>query len=87
MNVKRVGKDVCPVQLRLVGRIDVVKAFKGTSIFMAPKWLSRKTEIRFQKKGGRNIVATYPIKWNKGVSGSLSSSAGKNRKDRRSPSR
>lgn len=77
MNVKRIGNDMCPTQIRLVGRVDTRRGFKGESLFIGPHWLSRKTDIKLHKAGGRSIVATYPIKWNKGIGNSLSAGASK----------
>ncbi len=80
MSLKRVGRYLCPTQLRLNGRVDVRREFTGHSIFQGPQWLSRKTAIAFQKAGGRNIVATYPIDWNRGVGESLSAGSNGKRK-------
>ncbi|WP_114521068.1 hypothetical protein [Altererythrobacter sp. ZODW24] len=72
MNIQRVGKWMCPTQLRLSGRIDVIRPFSGDSIFVGPRWLSRKTKVKFQSAKGRYITATYTINWQRTGQQSLS---------------
>ncbi len=75
MSVKRVGKWICPTQLRLSGRIDVIRPFSGDSIFVGPRWLSRKTKIKFQSAKGRYVTATYDMNWARSGLHSLSAAS------------
>ena len=80
MNIQRVGKWMCPTQLRLSGRIDVIRPFSGNSIFVGPRWLSRKTRIKFQSAKGRYVSGVYTINWSR--SGQNSISVGGNKPSR-----
>ncbi|MGH6705842.1 MAG: hypothetical protein ACREB1_03440, partial [Sphingomicrobium sp.] len=47
----------------LYGFIETRRAFAGQSIFMGPYFLTPITKLDFKAAGTRNIVATYPVKW------------------------
>lgn len=65
-NVKRIGNWICPSNIRLKARVDVNRSFKGNGIFVGSKWLSNNTRLKFNKAGGRYVIANYPIKWSVG---------------------
>jgi hypothetical protein len=58
------GKYLCPAELRLYGYIEANGAFEGKSIFMGPHYLSAVTELDLYKADSRNVIGTYPMKWN-----------------------
>ena len=57
------GKFLCPSELRLYGRVEVIRKFTGKSIFVGPHYLSAITPLSFTSEGGRNVIATYPMNW------------------------
>jgi len=61
--LEKVGKFVCPMELRLNGAIESREKFGGRSIFIGPHYLSAITDLNFTKAGNRNVSATYKIKW------------------------
>jgi len=61
--IEKMGKFLCPTQLRLYGRLETIRDFTGKSIFAGPYYLSPITEIKMAKAGNRNMVGTYMMKW------------------------
>ena len=61
--VKRVGNWMCPTVMRLKGRIDVNRAFKGNAIFLGGQWLSNNNALDFRRAGGRYLIANRPLNW------------------------
>jgi hypothetical protein len=61
--IEKMGKFLCPTQLRLYGRLETIRDFTGKSIFVGPYYLSPITEIQMAKAGNRNMVGTYMMKW------------------------
>jgi len=63
--LEKVGKFVCPMELRLLGSVESREKFSGKSIFVGPHYLSAITDLNYTKAGNRNVSATYKIKWQK----------------------
>jgi len=74
-NVRSMGNWICPATIRLRGRVNVRREFKGSAIFLGDEWLSGLTQLDFDGAGGRYIVANYPIAWPIGGLSAASGSA------------
>lgn len=62
------GGQICPSQLRLYGRVEAIRAFEGKAVIFGPGFLTPVSELNYTHGGNRNIVGTYPLKWD-GVGG------------------
>jgi hypothetical protein len=62
--VEKVGKFLCPMELKLHGFVESRTKFQGKAIFFGPHYLSAITDLDYATAGSRNINATYKIKWN-----------------------
>lgn len=61
--LEKLGKFVCPMELRLHGAVESREKFSGKSIFIGPYYLSAITDLNYTKAGNRRVSATYKIKW------------------------
>lgn len=59
------GSQLCPTQLRLYGRVQTIRAFEGKAVIFGTAYFSPVTQLNFTHGGNRNLVATYPLKWNR----------------------
>lgn len=76
--VTQIGTQMCPTQLRLYGRIEARRAFKGKAVIFGTGFLSPVTALSYDGPGNRNIVATYPLSW-AGIGGLAGSAPGRPR--------
>lgn len=67
-----VGGQLCPTQLRLYGQVQTIRAFEGKAVIFGPGYFSPVTALTFAHGGNRNVVASYPLRWNQagGLAGS-----------------
>jgi len=70
--VERIGRDMCPTQLRLYGQVVTIRPFRGSAIILGKGYLSPVTSLNFPTAGARSVRGTYSLKWNDGPPGSLS---------------
>lgn len=56
--------QLCPTQLRLYGRVQTIRAFEGKAVIFGPAYVSPVSQLNFTHGGNRNVIATYPLKWN-----------------------
>ena len=56
--LEKLGKFVCPMELRLLGAVESREKFSGKSIFVGPHYLSAITDLNYTKAGNRNVSAT-----------------------------
>jgi hypothetical protein len=61
--VEKVGKFICPMELKLHGAVESREKFTGKAIFVGPHYLSAITDLNYTKAGNRNVNATYKISW------------------------
>ena len=61
--ISQIGKQLCPTQLRLYGRVEARRAFQGKAVIFGTGFLSPVTNLSYGGPGNRNIVATYPLSW------------------------
>lgn len=61
--VEKVGKFICPMELKLHGALESREKFSGKAILVGPHYLSAITDLNFTKAGNRNVNATYNINW------------------------
>ncbi len=66
--VTQVGKQMCPAELRLYGRVEASRAFNGKAVIFGTGFLSPVSALSYDGPGNRNIVATYPLSWS-GIGG------------------
>lgn len=62
------GGQICPSQLRLYGRVEAIRGFEGKAVIFGPGFLTPVSQLNYTHGGNRNIVGTYPLKWN-GIGG------------------
>lgn len=63
-----VDGQTCPSQLQLRGRIQTIREFEGKAVIFGPGYFSPVSELTYTHGGNRNIVASYPLKWD-GIGG------------------
>lgn len=61
--ITQIGSQMCPTQLKLYGRIEASRAFKGKAVIFGSGFLSPVSILSYNGPGNRNIVATYPLSW------------------------
>ena len=61
--VEKVGKFICPMELKLHGAVESREKFTGKAIFVGPHHLSAITDLNYTKAGNRNVNATYKMNW------------------------
>ena len=64
-NIQQVGKFLCPMELKLYGRVDSHRKFDGEALFAGTHYLSALTPLSFKAEGGRNVTASYKMNWTK----------------------
>jgi hypothetical protein len=74
--VEKVGKYLCPMELKLHGLIESREKFRGKALFVGPHYLSAITDLNFTKAGNRNMTATYKIKWKSKAGGFTTAPSG-----------
>lgn len=63
--VVTVDGQLCPSQLRLYGQVQARYKFNGKAVIFGPGFLTPVTTLNFPQGGNRNIVATYPLRWDR----------------------
>jgi hypothetical protein len=61
--VEKIGKFICPMELKLHGAVASREKFAGKAIFVGPHYLSAITNLNYTAAGNRNVNATYKINW------------------------
>jgi hypothetical protein len=65
MQITQMGKFLCPAQLRLYGKLEVIRDFTGKSVFVGPHYLSAINDITLKRGVVGTVTATYPMIWHK----------------------
>jgi hypothetical protein len=65
MQITQMGKFLCPAQLRLYGKLEVIRDFTGKSVFVGPHYLSKVNDIALKDGLVSTVTATYPMTWQK----------------------
>ncbi len=61
--IESVGKQQCPMHIRLYGFVQVRRPFNGKMVFFGPHFLSPITDLAFTDAGQRTVTADYPVNW------------------------